>query len=259
MLLTDGKDKLLFDAPFTRATPLHWLNITRLQSDETVLKKVIQKHGLRDLQGIFVSHHHVDHAVDVGALANLTGAKAYGDENLKRLLPHAQASYHPMAEDVPIIIGDFTIRPFRIDHEKIPFEFIFMGEVPLDFDFFLFDYKEGATWFYLITHGEKRILWNGSTGDALSRLKESGTEVKLDLYVLGLGTLSLKEQIQRMGENHPFQRFIPVHFDNFFFPYDPDEFTLLPFSSLEDHIMELRKKFTKVEWILPKLGQSYKI
>lgn len=259
MLLSDGKDQLLFDAPFTRANPLHWLNLTRLRSDEKLVKEVIQKHGLENLRGIFVSHHHVDHAVDVGAMAELTGALAYGDENLKRLLPQARLRHRMMKEGTPVKIGGFTVTPFRIDHEAIPLEFLFMGEVPKDFDFFLFDYKEGATWFYLITHGDLRILWNGSTGDALAKLREFGQRLALDLYVLGLGSLSLKEQWERFGGKHPFKHFIPVHFDNFFFPYDAEEFTFLPFSSLKDQLEMIKEKHPETEWTLPELGRAYEI
>lgn len=261
MLISDGRDQLLFDAPFTRANPLHWLNLIPLKSNEKLVSGVLRHHRIENLKGIFVSHHHVDHAVDVGFIAQVTKAKAYGDQNLERLIPKEDRELHfqKMQEGEEIKIGDFGITPFKIPHGPIPMEFIFMGEVPADFNYSLYDYKEGSTWFYLITHGEKKILWNGSTGNAISKLMSLRPIGKIDLYVLGLGALSLKDQVSRLEGNHAFKTFIPVHFDNFFFPYDMNEFTFLPFSSIKEETEDLKKQYPKVDWILPELGQSYQI
>lgn len=259
MLLSDGKDQLLFDAPFTRANPLHWLNLYPLKSDEKIVKEILSHHKINGLKGIFVSHHHVDHAVDVGMIAKLTGARAIGDENLRRLIPEAQENFQKMTEGEEIRIGEFTVIPFKIQHGEIPLEFLFKGEVPKDFNFSLYDYKEGNTWFYLITNEEKSILWNGSTGNAIQVLRKKGIEIEPQLYVLGMGALNLKGQIEKLNGNHPFKSFIPVHFDNFFFPYDREKFILLPFSSIQEDITRLRKDHPEVEWILPELGKAYEI
>lgn len=261
MYLTDGKDALLFDAPFTRANPLHWFNLKRLHSDQDLVRSVIERHGLNRLRGVFVSHHHVDHAVDVALMASVTGAKAIGDENLRRILPKAQRGlFQEMREGERIMVGDFGVTPFRISHGPLPLEFLFAGPVPENFDFYLYDYREGATWFYLIEHRDLKLVWNGSTGDALEILRRRGLlKSDLDLYVLGLGALSLKEQVQRMKGSHPFRRFVPVHFDNFILPYDSEAFTLLPFSQLDSDIEELRGQDSSRQWIFPKLGETLEI
>lgn len=262
MLLSDGTDQILFDAPFSRPGPLQWLNLLPFKSDSDLVMKVLNHHKITQLRAVFVSHMHVDHSVDVALVSKLTGANAFGDENLGRIIPKTERElvFKKMEEGVPIKIGQFSIRPFRISHGEIPFEFLFSGEVAEDFNYSLYDYKEGGTWFYLINHGEKKIIWNGSTGDALSVLKAKGEKVEgLDLYVLGMGVDSLRKKIDKLQGNHPFKEFVPVHFDNFFLPYDLDEFTYLPFSEIEKDIKDLEAQFPKVKWNLPKLGRAYEI
>jgi L-ascorbate metabolism protein UlaG (beta-lactamase superfamily) len=262
MLLSDGEDQILFDAPFTRPGPLHWINLESFESDPELVKKVLDLHQINKLRAIFVSHHHVDHVIDVPQVAKLTGAKAYGDVNLKTIMLKNGpiGSYQEMREEEQIKIGAFSILPIPIDHGSLPLEFLFNGKVPQDFDNSLYDYQEGGTWFYLITHGKKRIIWNGSTGDALAVLRKRKINFSpAQLYVLGMGGKSLKEQIAKLDGDHPFEQFIPVHFDNFFLSYDEKEFNLMPFSNINKEIKEVKKTYPSRNWILPELGKTYQL
>lgn len=262
MLLSDEKASLLFDAPFTRPGFLHWLNLRPFRTDEELVRKALLHHKVRNLKALFVSHHHVDHAVDTAFIAKFTHTKAYGDENLMHLMPVTDRKEHfeMVKEGEQIKIGNFTVLPFQIDHGPLPLEFLFDGVVPQNFNYSLYDYQEGATWFYLITHGEKKILWNGSTGNALAILKSKNIPVRdLDLYVLGLGADSLKEKIAGLKGELPFHHFIPVHFDNFFRDYDFDRFIPMPFNHVEEEIKELRNSYPKTLWTLPELGRTYEI
>ena len=79
LVLEDEETKIFFDPMFTRAGIQHWLNISDLRSDETLVASVIKEHKLEKVNALFASHSHYDHVIDAPIVSKLTGATFYVD------------------------------------------------------------------------------------------------------------------------------------------------------------------------------------
>jgi phosphoribosyl 1,2-cyclic phosphodiesterase len=77
-----------------------------------------------DLDGIFVTHEHLDHIKGLGVLARRHGIPIYATKGtLEYIESHKSCGkipeglYHEIKADCPVTIGDMTIEPFRISHD----------------------------------------------------------------------------------------------------------------------------------------------
>ncbi len=83
--------------------------------------------SLDEIQGIFLTHEHIDHIKAVGTISRKYEIPIYGTlETLQELISVngrkklgevRQDLLHPILPDQECKIGDFSIRPFSIDHD----------------------------------------------------------------------------------------------------------------------------------------------
>lgn len=106
---------------------------THILVDAGVTMKAINE-GLRtlklelsDIQGIFLTHEHIDHIKAIGAISRRYGIPIYGTlETLQELISgNGQKKLgeldrellHPILPDAESRIGDLSVLPFSIDHD----------------------------------------------------------------------------------------------------------------------------------------------
>ncbi len=77
-----------------------------------------------EIDGIFVTHEHIDHIAGLGVLARRYGIPIYTTEGTyqavlqtKSVGKMPEGLFRPVAPDVDVQVGDMTVRPFSISHD----------------------------------------------------------------------------------------------------------------------------------------------
>ena len=260
--LDDGTTTILFDPMFTRASASHWFGFEKFKSDEILVQKMLTKYVPQKIDALFVSHSHFDHAIDAPIVSKLTGATFYVDQNTEKI---AKAYKDPsiklinVLEHKKIKIGNFTITPIKRKHDKILGLLDFLpGDVPSDFDFGFYQYKLGDLWLYLIEHPEGTILLDESPGPFLEGLPK---ELKgVDIVIQGIANRRDDDAILKgYAKVLSPKAFLPLHFDNFLFPLEPQNISLMPGMNKESLLNKMTKEFPALRVIDPKFGERYQI
>lgn len=265
LVLEDGETKIMFDPMFTRAGIKHWLKLSVLKSDEELVKQVIKDNGLEKIDAFFASHSHYDHVIDAPTFAKLTGGTFFVDESNERI---AKAYKDPKIKTIlfanlkPIQIGKFKLTPIKRQHSPvlrwINFEFL-PGPVPQDFNFDFYQYHVGETWFYYIEHPEGKILIDQGSEPYLDSLKPFTD--RADVVIQGIANrrnddVILKGYIKALNP----KIFIPTHFDNFFFGFDPKAaVSFLPGIKYEDIMGKLKKEYPGKVIVDPVYGKKIEL
>ncbi len=209
---------VLFDPYLTRASLLRCIS-SRLVSDA----RAIAAHTPR-ADAIVVGHTHFDHALDVPAIAALTGARVYGSRSAVTLcrasgLPEARlhdVEGSPGAEAVVAEVGPFELRfhpsahsRFALGRVPFPGEIADCDQVPLR----LQHYRCGAVFAVEIRVAGRTILHLGS-----AELIESTLPVREpDLLLLcAAGWTSSPELPERVARAVSPRAVLLSHWDDFF-------------------------------------------
>lgn len=249
---------------FTRAGLKHWLFLSKLKSDEELVAEIIKEQQLEKLSALFASHSHYDHVIDAPIFSKLTGATFYVDESSERV---ARAYKEPKIKTQRFVnlekiqIGKFTITPIIRTHSPIRlFDFDWLpGPVPTDFDFGMFDYHVGDTWFYYIEHPDGKILVDQGSEPFIEKLKPFTS--KVDVVIQGIANRKSDDAILKgyVAVLKP-SVFIPTHFDNFFFGFDPKaEISYLPGVHMPELMEKLKTAYPQMSVVSPVYGTKIEV
>ncbi|WP_162068029.1 MBL fold metallo-hydrolase [Burkholderia sp. THE68] len=226
LLFDDGVSQVLVDAFLSRPS-LGQVTFGRLQTLSGLVDKILCDAHADRLRGIFVTHSHYDHALDVAHVALKSGALLYGTHSTLNLargggVKDEQLRHFVRWRSEPV--GAFDVMPIPSKHSPpLPFVNDNIGErirEPIRQPLRQSAYVEGGTYDLLITHGSHRILVVASGN------YEEGTlhDVRADVVFLaigGIGTRSVDYHTRfydnTVGCVRP-RLVIPVHWDDFFEP-----------------------------------------
>jgi L-ascorbate metabolism protein UlaG (beta-lactamase superfamily) len=213
---------VLFDPYLTRASLLRVVT-SRLVPDA----RAIAAHTPR-ADAIVVGHTHFDHALDVPAIAALTGAQVYGSRSAVTLcrgsgLPEARlhdVERSPGADPAVAEVGPFELRfhpsahsRFALGRVPFPGEIADCDHVPLRFD----HYRCGAVFAVEIRVAGRTILHLGS-----AELVEANLRVREpDLLLLcAAGWTSSRDLPERVARAITPRAVLLSHWDDFFRPLE---------------------------------------
>jgi L-ascorbate metabolism protein UlaG (beta-lactamase superfamily) len=218
LLLEDAETALLTDGFFSRPGPLRAL-ATRIAPDGARIGSALERAGIGSLAALLVVHSHYDHAMDVAEVARRTGARVLGSASTAWIargggLPEAQI--HEVAPGETLAFGGFRVTPLpgrHFPHGQA------MGEIraPLRPPARATAYLEGGSFAYLVEHGGRSLLVNGSAGYEQGALRGRRAEV----VFLGVGLLSTKDDAYRDAYWRELvtavgaRRVVPIHWDDF--------------------------------------------
>jgi L-ascorbate metabolism protein UlaG (beta-lactamase superfamily) len=250
--LTDGQDSLIFDPVFTKPHLGHWLFNQRFKSDQDLVKEKLNFLKIVKAHGIFSSHTHFDHAIDVATVAQETKATVYGGDSLKKLIhfQNPNVLFKPMNDGESFEIGRFKITPLRRKHAAIKSlnDYEFLPGLIDEFQGNFYDYKEGEVWCFFIEHPEGNILIDQGGRPDEKLLPYQG---KIQVQFLGVANKKSMDNfihgIYKMGA----KKIIPLHFDFFLLQSSWLETWILPGSDLEEIQAILKDQF-----IIPKLYEK---
>ncbi len=244
-------DRILLIDPFLSRPSFKQVLFKCLRPNVELLRQEIPT-----ADAILVTHAHYDHLMDVPAIIHLTGALAYGSENVVKLLCAANV---PKENCVVIKAGDcFEVYPFRvqvIEGRHITFPFFKPKQLPqiIAPPRRVWDYQMDACYSFSITLGEATILiWHSlDIGGAIpAQVLIIDAELSLNAF---------KHLIQRVKPNWV----IPIHWDDFFRPlsaplkpfFRPPERTYFWIGRIDppSYVGQLQKRFPGGRVFLPQL------
>lgn len=245
LLFDDGVTQLLFDAQLTRPG-LFKVLCAKLDSDQDLIQHVINDYSIHRLKGIFLSHTHYDHVLDMPAFAHLTGAHVYGSlsaVNIAKGNGVPNDSVHQFAPGQEYQIGDFTVKVIRSQHSPAHFYNNDIGKEitqPLPFPARKKEMTEGGSYDFYVVHHHLRILIHPSYNFIPGELNG----VKADVVFLGIGQMGKQSRMfqdscykETIGTIRP-KLVIPIHWDCFFYPYSKPD---IGFSLVEHTVSTLHR------------------
>lgn len=245
LLFDDGETQLMIDG-FISRPPLWKVIANKLATDKPAVDAMLNRLQVNRLQGLFASHSHYDHALDIAYIAQRTGAKLYGSLSTLNIARGAGLTAEQLQLYEPnkvLHIGQFSIMVLPSKHTPtvvgINDDLGELINAPLQQPARIGAYKEGGSYDFLIQHGRVSFFIKPDTNFVVGALDH----IRADVLLLGTAMLGKQQpEFQQqfydetVGKIHP-QLVIPIHWDNFFLP-------------LSEHLVAL-------PWVADNLKQSF--
>ena len=247
LLFDDGETQLMIDG-FISRPPLWQVIASKLTTDKPVVDAMLNRLQVNRLQGVFASHSHYDHALDIAYIAQRTGAKLYGSISTLNIGRGAGLTADQLQLYQPkkvLHIGQFSIMVLPSKHTPAVVGVGInddLGEqinAPLQQPVRIGAYKEGGSYDFLLRHGRASFFIKPDTNFVAGALDN----IRADVLLLGTAMLGKQQPAfqqqfydETVGKIHP-QLVVPIHWDNFFHP-------------LSEHLVAL-------PWVADDLKQSF--
>jgi L-ascorbate metabolism protein UlaG (beta-lactamase superfamily) len=222
--ISDGKDALFFDPFINHPSVWEIISLQEYSPSQKYLQKWLSKIDIKEIKGIFLSHTHYDHALDLVGLAKLAPqAKVYASSSAQKILNGANINSSRFQEakwNQVINVGDFKVTILPAIHAPHLFSFT-IGSGPIEKDIgpsaAIFKYKMGKLYNYLVEHPRGNILFHPSGHITLTanELKK----IKTPLVIQGIySRKSDDDLINNIFKVVGAKSIIAVHHDNFLSP-----------------------------------------
>ena len=229
LLFDDGVDQILFDCHTTRPSIRIFL-FSKLSTDTAVADRVLREFDFSRLRATFASHSHYDHVLDLPYYVNQCGGDVYGSPsalNVARGGGVSEAQLHDFTAEPEAQVGSFHIKTIPSKHSRAHFYNDDLGQTidaPLTQPAHKKRYREGGSFDFIVTHGEKTYVIRPSC----NYIEHQLDGVQADVLFLGITGLSKESEAwqrtffaETIGKVQP-QLVIPLHWDKFFSPlYGP--------------------------------------
>ena len=225
IVLSDGKDSILFDPFFTRASMWEVVSFQKLKSHPGTVKNWLSKVDVESISAIVTSHTHYDHVLDLVEAEKLTKAKIFGSVSTKNIALGGGV----LKNNISIIdkgaafkVGDFTIDVKAGEH---PPHFLGLtlaaGKIttPLKPGASAYSYKKDQDFSFFISHPKGNVFFHPSGNSTL--VKKDMGNFKANLVILGVANRkSSADLLEKVVAPVDASIIIPVHFDNIFTPLE---------------------------------------
>lgn len=221
LLLDDGETQLLIDAFFSRP-PLLPLLTTTVKTDTALIDVLVAKHQMNRVKGIFATHSHFDHALDVAYTAKKTNATLYGSISTINIghgggLKEKQLElFQPQQE---IQVGKFTVRVIPSKHSQpntLQDDGVFITK-PVQQPIRIKAYSEGGSYDFLIKHNGHSIYVKSSA----NYIENALDTLTAEAFFVAIATIGKKDDAwkntfyeQTVGKLKP-KVIVPLHWDDF--------------------------------------------
>jgi len=267
LLFDDGDTQILIDGFISRPGIFDLVLDRPVGSDVAGINRFLIRYDIRRLAAIIPVHSHFDHALDIGAVANRTGASILGSTSSGMIARGAG-----VPDDQVIVVddaaeytfGSFTVRLLPMPHAPIGWG----GEVPLRGTIDaplsqpapISSFREGGGFAVVISHPTGEALVLGSAGIDGAAL----ADLHVDTVFLGVGMLEslgrdyLERYWQAAVTSTGATTIVPVHFDDYTRPFG--EIRLAPkqlddFAATARAMRELRQQWDRDSRVyLPAFG-----
>lgn len=210
----------MIDGFISRPPLLKVLPFSTVKTDADAVYKTFKKIGIDNnkLQGLFITHTHYDHALDLAYIAKQTGTHVYGSESAINIglgngISTKQMSVYEV--DKAMQFGDFTVTVIQSKHSPTFDEGEKIKE-PLKQPAKAIDYHEDSSYDFLITHNNKTFFVKPSS----NYIEGALDDIHADVLFLGIGVGAQDQDFQNMYYEQTVRTvkpelIIPIHWDNF--------------------------------------------
>ncbi len=225
MLISDGTTNLMIDGWFTRPSTLSII-LGTVEPDIAEIEAGLERLGVTEVAMVAPVHSHFDHAMDVAAVAQRTGAVVMGSESTAMIargggIPEDQIL--TPADREKVTFGDFTVSLIEGNHYVFASSLADAATQDLEITEPVIPpvpamhYKQGKAYSILIEHPAGSMLVQGSAGYRDNLM--DGIDV--DVVMLGVGgigsqTPEYQEQYwQQIVTPVSPEKIYAVHWDSF--------------------------------------------
>ncbi len=238
---------LLVDPYYTR------ISLWELASGQCRSREdIICRHLPAEIEAQLITHSHFDHLLDAPVIERLTGAPIVGSAtsaNLSRGRGTRESGVRIVIGGETLEFGPFRVRVYKSRHSRFLF-----GRVPADgtVDHPItarraWDYKVGPVFIYRIEAGGISLLVLGSADLLDDQLSEAGADV---LCPCVAGHQATPDYIGRVVRLSMPRLLIPIHYDNFFTPFEKGV-TELPGAAFRPFVLKAREASPRLRAIRP--------
>ncbi len=248
LLFDDGETQILIDGTFTRLSPLDFALARRVGSDIATINYVMDEYRLDRLAALVPVHTHVDHAIDIGRVANRSTALLLGSESMANIALGADVpvdQFQILANGESRVFGDFTVTLIASRHapnsrgeDGWPAGVI---DEPLRQPARFWSWRGGIANSILIQHPAGSALVQGSAGFVDGALAPHVADVAF-ISVAGLaaqGEAYTRDYWEQTVAATGAKRAFAIHFDDFTRPFG--EVQLFPY--VADDVL------TSADWV----------
>lgn len=254
ILISDEKTSILIDGFFSRPS---WSRLVfrRISPDVDRITEALACCA-KDVDVIFVSHSHHDHAMDVGVVAERTGADVVGSASvgaIARAASGAQINFLPTNDRQEHKYGEFLITTFETPHSE-PTSYVGNLNPAFSYPARVSDFRADVNYSFLVHHPLLRVLVVPSANFQFGALRD----VETDVSMISIGGVSTKEADFFEGywreavKERGAKLIIPIHWDDFSEPISSELPALPHFADYVPASHGRLKKFALID------GVSYK-
>ncbi len=269
LLFDDGETQILIDGFVSRPAPLRQLLNRTVESDAAAINRFMLDNRLDRLAAVIPAHTHLDHALDIGAIANRSRASIIGSPSAILIgrgagVPDDQLV--AVGSTTEFTFGEFTVTLIPSRHAG----FGWNGTVPLDGNVKLplaqparpSEFRAGLAFTVVIAHPQGTALVQASAGVIPASLRN----INADVVFLGTGML------ETMGRDYAEDYWletvtatgaslvVPIHFDDYTRPFGITELPptiISDFATTANWLQEFRSRWDRDAALeLPVFGQA---
>lgn len=243
LLIDDGETQILIDGFISRPGLLDIVLDRPFAPNEEDIADVLNDMGVQRLQAVTAVHSHFDHGIDVGVIANITGASVIGSAstaNIARGEGVAEAKIIEAKSGEPFNFGAFTVKliesrhaplsnggpptPGTIDSPLVPPQ-------PIS------TWREGGSYSIVVEHPHGSLLVQGSAGFLPGALDD----VKVDAVFLGAGGIGslprayFEQYVYEVASKTEPQNVYLIHHDDLTAPFGKLE--MLPSLAYDQNLL----------------------
>jgi L-ascorbate metabolism protein UlaG (beta-lactamase superfamily) len=228
LLFDDGDTQILVDGFISRPSALSVLAGLPVTNDVARINWFLNEYQVRRLAAIVPVHSHFDHAMDIGAIANRTGAAVLGSASSAAIargagVPEEQIIVAGQAGSYTF--GRFSVRLIESPHAPVGWS----GSVPLPGEIDeafavpapVTAFRAGRSFALVISHPDGEVLVLGSAGFSA----DSFAALRVDTVFLGAGLLEslgrdyMARYWQAAVTATGARTVIPIHFEDYTQPF----------------------------------------
>ncbi len=224
LLFDDGETQLLIDGFISRPSIVPIVLRRPVGNDVARINRFLNEHQVERVAAIVAAHSHFDHAMDVGAIANRTGAAVLGSGSTAAIARGAgvpEAQIIVAERDATYVFGQFSVQLIPAPHAPIGWS----GSVPLPGEINaplrlpapVTAFREGGSFAVHISHPAGAALVQASAGV----FPRSLATLRVDTVFLGVGLLEslgrdyMEKYWQASVTATGAKTVVPVHFEDY--------------------------------------------
>jgi L-ascorbate metabolism protein UlaG (beta-lactamase superfamily) len=259
IVIQDDDVNIMFDPFITHPSFVEVFITQNINTDKKLVKKWLDKAGIKNLDAVMVNHAHYDHAIDLGTIMHMYPAVGYGSSSAKFVAMGAKIKderFVVVSDKEEYPIKSYIMKAIKAKHPAHVFGKMFMdGDItkPYVMPANPWDMLKGQDLVYYLKNNKGNIMFHPFANK--SPYFDDYKSLKAKVLFLGLAKrTSTLDQIKDIIKPINPEFIIPIHYDNFFLTLKEDP-AIMPTMNLDEWKETIKKELPNVKIIMPKVAK----